>query len=122
MLSPASIGLHNSISRAGVLSCVVKANLGIDQFLDSICIAYSASARMGLVNNLYKFRAKLPISSDHSVYFFCGQDNLLGGQFWAMDMFNLLGGQRNLQGGQMHASPVNLLFTSLLPPPPFWQI
>ena len=32
---------------------------------------------------------------------FCGQDNLLGGQFWAMGRFNLLGGQSNLLGGQM---------------------
>ena len=29
---------------------------------------------------------------------FRGQDNLLGGQFWAMDIFILLGGQSNLLG------------------------
>ena len=45
------------------------------------------------------------------VLFFCGQDNLLGGQFWAMDRFNLLGGQINLLGGQM---PTQL--TCYLPP------
>ena len=33
--------------------------------------------------------------------FFCGQDHLLGGQFWAMGRFNLLGGLSNLLGGQM---------------------
>ena len=42
---------------------------------------------------------------------FCGQDNLLGGQFWAMGRFNLLGGQSNLLGGQM---PTQL--TYYLPP------
>ena len=26
---------------------------------------------------------------------FCGQDNLLGGHFWAMGKLNLLGGQNN---------------------------
>ena len=29
--------------------------------------------------------------------FFCGQDNLLGGQFWAVGRFNLLGGQMPTQ-------------------------
>ena len=43
--------------------------------------------------------------------FFCGQDSLLGGQFWAMGRFNLLGGQSNLLGGQM---PTQL--TCYLPP------
>ena len=43
--------------------------------------------------------------------FFCGQDNLLGGQFWAMGRLNLLGGQINLLGGQM---PTHL--TCHLPP------
>ena len=36
--------------------------------------------------------------------FFCGQDNLLGGQFWAMDRLNLLGGQIILLGGQCPSS------------------
>ena len=45
------------------------------------------------------------------VFFFCGQDNLLGGEFWAMGRFNLLGGQSNSQGGQM---PTQL--TCYLPP------
>ena len=40
---------------------------------------------------------------------FCGQDNLLGGQFWAMGRLNLLGGQINLLGG-----PTQL--TCYLPP------
>ena len=44
--------------------------------------------------------------------FFCGQDNLLGGQFWAMDGFDLLGGQINLLGGQM---PTQLTFFFYLP-------
>ena len=33
-------------------------------------------------------------------FFFFGQDNLLGGQFWAMGRFNLLGGQSDLLSGQ----------------------
>ena len=32
--------------------------------------------------------------------FCCGQDNLLGRQFWTMGRFNLLGGQINLLGGK----------------------
>ena len=44
--------------------------------------------------------------------FFCEQDNLLGGQFWAMGRLNLLGGQINLQCGQM---PTQQL-TCYLPP------
>ena len=32
---------------------------------------------------------------------FCGQDNLLGGKFWAMGRLNLLGGQINLLGGHL---------------------
>ena len=43
--------------------------------------------------------------------FFCGQDNLQGGQFWAMGRLNLLGGQINLLDGQM---PTQL--TCYLPP------
>ena len=35
-----------------------------------------------------------------TIFFFCGHDNLLGGQIWAMGMFNLLGGQNTLLGGQ----------------------
>ena len=42
---------------------------------------------------------------------FCGQENLLGGQFWAMGRLNLLGGQIILLGGHF-----NLLFTSLYLP------
>ena len=43
--------------------------------------------------------------------FSCGQENLLGGQFWAMGRLNLLGGQSNLLGGQMPTQ-----FTCYLPP------
>ena len=39
------------------------------------------------------------------------QDDLLGGQCWAMGRFNLLGGKSNLLGGQM---PTQL--TCYLPP------
>ena len=49
---------------------------------------------------LYKFRFKLPICNNLSAYF-CRQDNLLGGQFWAMGRCNLLGGQSNSLAGQM---------------------
>ena len=35
---------------------------------------------------------KLPISNNLSAYCFSGQDNLLGGQFWAMGRLNLQGG------------------------------
>ena len=45
------------------------------------------------------------------IFFFCGQDNLLGVQFWAMGRFDLLGGQNNLLGGQI---PTQL--TCYLPP------
>ena len=44
---------------------------------------------------------------------FCGQDTLLGGHFWAMGRFNLLGGQSNLLFRQMPTQP-SLLFTSLI--------
>ena len=39
----------------------------------------------------------MPICYNHSGHFFCGQDNLLGGQFWAMGRFNLLGGPMPIQ-------------------------
>ena len=41
----------------------------------------------------YLFRLHMSVCFDHRAYFFCGQDNLLGGQFWAMSRFILLGGQ-----------------------------
>ena len=44
-----------------------------------------------------------------------GQNNLLGGQFWASGRFNLLGGQSRLLGGQMPTQ-----FTCYLLPP--WTI
>ena len=53
---------------------------------------------------LHKFRSNLPICNNLSAYFFfffCGQDNLLVGQFGAMGRFNLLCGQSNLLSGQM---------------------
>ena len=39
---------------------------------------------------------KLPIFNKYGGTFFFGQDNLLGGQVWAMARFNLLDGQSNL--------------------------
>ena len=61
--------------------------------------------------NFAKNKSKSPIFKKSDAHFFCGQDNLLGGQFWAMGRFNLLGGQSNLLGGQM---PTQL--TCYLPP------
>ena len=52
----------------------------------------------------------MPIDNNHSAYFLCGQDNLLGGQFWAVGRFNLLGGQNNLLGGQMPTQLTCYLF------------
>ena len=54
----------------------------------------------------------------HYFYFFkllssqilLGYNHLLGGHFWAMGKYNLLGGQNNLLGG---SHPVDMLFTSL---------
>ena len=51
-------------------------------------------------SNLNKIRSKMSVCNNHSAYCFCGQDNFLGGQFWAMGRFNLLGGQTNLLCGQ----------------------
>ena len=51
------------------------------------------------------------VCNNHNAYLFCGQDNLLGGQIWAMGRLNLLGGQNNLLGGQL---PTQL--TCYLPP------
>ena len=45
------------------------------------------------------------------VFFFCGQDNLPDGHFWATGRFNLLGGQNNILGGQMPSQ-----LTCYLPP------
>ena len=59
------------------------------------------------VSQFCKNKYKLSIFNNNDTYFFCGQDNLLGGQFWAMDGFDLLGGQINLLGGQM---PTQLTF------------
>ena len=42
---------------------------------------------------------------------FCGQDNILVGNFWAMGKFNLLSGQSNLLVGQMSTQ-----LTCYLPP------
>ena len=82
-------------------------NWDIDLFLDSTEVLPILQVRkwgfqLWSLSIFHKFRSKLPICNDHSVYFFfCGQDNLLGGQFWAMGMLNLLGGQSNLLGEQM---------------------
>ena len=63
-------------------------------------IAYSMSARVSNFESiLHRFRCNF--CDDHDAYFCCGQENLLGGQFWVMGRFNLLGGQSNLLGGQM---------------------
>ena len=43
-----------------------------------------------------QIRSKLPNCGNQSAAFFCEQENLLGGHFWAMGRFNLLGGQSNL--------------------------
>ena len=50
---------------------------------------------------MHKLSSQLPVCDNHTAYFSCGQDNLLGGQFWAMGRYNLLGGQSNLLGRQM---------------------
>ena len=47
-----------------------------------------------------KNKSKLPIFNNSDARLFCGQDNLLGGQFWALGRFDLLNGQVNLLGGQ----------------------
>ena len=61
-----------------------------------------------------QFCKNLSINYQFSIIFvvpiFCGKGHLLGGQFWAMGKFNLLGGQSNL-GGQMPTQ-----FTYYLPP------
>ena len=47
----------------------------------------------------------MSICNNHSGYFVCEQDNLLGGQLWATGRFNLLCGQNNLLlGGGGRAS------------------
>ena len=62
------------------------------------CRCLSGFSNLGL-HTFAQIRSKLAICN--SAYFFCWLDNLLGGQFWAMGSFNLLGGQSNLLGGQM---------------------
>ena len=58
-------------------------------------------------------RYKLSVCDNRSAYFyFCGEDNLLGGQFWAMGRFILLGEQNNILRGQL-LTQLNLLFNSL---------
>ena len=53
----------------------------------------------------------MSVYNNHSAYFFCGHDNLLGGQFWAMGRFNLLGGLNSLLSVKL---PTQL--TCYLPP------
>ena len=61
---------------------------------------------------LHKNRPKISAVIITVPIFFCGQDKLLSGKFWAMGRFNLLGGQKNsLLGGQL---PTQL--TCYLPP------
>ena len=56
----------------------------------------------------------MSVCNNHSAYFLSvGKIILLGEQFWAMDRFDLLGGQNNFLGGQS-PTQVNLLFTSLI--------
>ena len=57
------------------------------------------------------------ICNNHSAYFSVGKIIYSGGQLWAMDRFDLMGGQSNLLGGQM---PTQL--TCYLPPPPLARI
>ena len=52
-------------------------------------------------------------------FFFCVQDNLLGGQFWAMGRFNLLGGQSNLLGKVGKCPPSSPVICLPTPPPAF---
>ena len=66
--------------------------------------------RVGL-GNFAKTEIKMSIFSLLGCPYFSGQGNLLGGQFWVMGRFNLLGRQNNLLGGQM---PTQL--TCYLPP------
>ena len=47
--------------------------------------------------------------------FFCGQNNLLGGQFRAMGRFNLLDGQSNLLGSLLHRPLFTKFFTPAEP-------
>ena len=48
-------------------------------------------------------------------FLFCGQVILLGGQFWAMGRFDLLGGQSNLLGGQI-PTQLNVIYV------PDWRL
>ena len=66
-----------------------------------------------IVLRVFEARTLLISNPDHSAYFFCEQDNLLGGQFWAMGGFNSLGGQNNLLG---HGGQLPTQLTCYLPP------
>ena len=72
--------------------------LDIDQFWDSTEVLPTLCGFLTWVWSILDiFRFKLSFCNNHSAFFFfCGQDDLLGGQFWAMNRFNLLGGQNNL--------------------------
>ena len=71
---------------------LTKTNLDSDQFMDSTEVLPILKGAWVLfldwdLSILYKVGLKC--------LFFCGQDNLLGGQFGVMGRFNLLGGQNN---------------------------
>ena len=71
--------------------------------------------QLGISKFCTKLGLKMSVCENRSSYFFCGHDNLLGGQFWAMGIFNLLGGQNNLLVGQLptqltcYLSPCNTI-------------
>ena len=79
----------------------VCVNFDIDKFHDStdallpILWVLEWSFPLG-VSQFGKNKSKLPIFNNSDAHFFCWQDNLLGGQLWAMGRFDLLGGQINL--------------------------
>ena len=82
-------------------------NLVIDKFQESTEVLVI----LGVLEWGFSFRGSqlcknlglklLLISDNCGAPFFCGQDNLLGGQCWAMGRLNLLGGLINLLGGQL---------------------
>ena len=100
---------------SGVQPWYCPTNLDIDKFQDSTeVLAILGVLEWGFsfgVSQLCKNSCLNCLFWIVVVPIFCGQDNLLGGQFWAMGRLNLLGAQTNLLGGQM---PTQL--TYYLPP------
>ena len=68
------------------------------------CLFCGCSSGVSNLGFIHQFYTNLALSCLLVIIlvpiFFCGQDNLLGGQFWAMGRFKL-GGQNNLLGGQI---------------------